>query len=134
VALSPLAVQFAPVLRILRDDQQATPPRRASIRSLAEQSGVPKTTLLRNLDALAEAGWISDGDNRRVTAAGEAILAEIDAAEANPPPPPGAAPATAAGGDRRQLRHGQIAPSPLNPRKTFDPDALAELAASIAEK
>lgn len=49
--------------------------------------------------------------------------------------PPAAVP-TAAGGPRsggQELPLSQLHPSPLNPRKTFDPEKLDELAASITE-
>lgn len=39
---------------------------------------------------------------------------------------------SASAGDYGEIRHAAIAPDPLNPRKHFDDDGLAELAASIA--
>ncbi len=59
------------------------------------------------------------------TLLGDAPIVEI-------PPPGPASPAPPGGGALRVLRIDQITPSPTQPRKRIDPDALAALAESIA--
>ena len=62
-------------------------------------------------------------------------LASVWRGEASAPPPANSAePANTGADDLSHVPHSKIRRSDINPRKTFDPEALEELASSIAEK
>ncbi len=91
-----------------------------SQRALCRRAGLDESTLAQ---AKRTHGRLDLATLQVLAAALDCPLAEL-LGEA-PPPYPGAAPESTAPFDR-------IHPSPLNPRKRFDPEALDELAQSIA--
>jgi ParB/RepB/Spo0J family partition protein len=121
-AITPLAATFADLLRALRDRPGATN------FEIGEATGRVANNLARDLGKLAEAGLVDSPADRRLTPAGVAMVEALDRAEA----PAAAAPSIEG---VVALRHEQIRPDPLNPRKfvAADEEGLAELADSIAQ-
>lgn len=128
-ALTPLALQNAELLRALRDSTYAT------AADLAADLGRDRSNLVRSLKSLRDAELIGpdDGSVGKLTPAGEDAVAALDRADNVPDMATAeelAAQAMPAGFALLSLR--EIIPDPLNPRKHFDKEAIAELAESIA--
>ncbi len=108
---------------IVDHDGKALPPER----QLAAALGIGKTTINGLRKSLAEQGLITFDkyDGAHISQAGKR---ELDAQEAA-----NAVRAGAAAFMQKPIALDRIKPNPRNPRKYFDADALAELAASIRE-
>lgn len=126
-ALTPLALEHAPLMRRLAA-QDFT-----SKTELAAALGRDLSNLNKTLKALAGEGLVTP-TAAQLTDAGANAVRELDQLD-------GRVGQGRAAADRSELglpagyialRHSQIAPDPLNPRKHFDPEAVLELAASIA--
>jgi len=116
--LSDLAVRNADVLRAIN-----TPPGPESVAALARDVGRDKDNLRKTLKAMAAEGLVTFFDGVPVpliAEAGVAALRALARAEGQ---------GGAAGG--LEVPHSQLRPNPLNPRKTFDPAAIEDLADSI---
>ena len=125
-ALTPLALQNADVLRALKTSKAA------NVTAFAAELDRDPSNLRKSLKALEAAGLTGASSSSNIadlTDAGVAAVAALDRAE-------GLAPAAAPAGETPQdfalLPLRQIFNDPLNPRKHFEDDAIAELAASIA--
>lgn len=130
-ALTPLALQNADLLRALDAGGFG------SIADLARKFGRDKDNFRKTLKALERDGLVVvDADAEHplpvLSSAGRTALAALARAD-NPNPPPQGEGDRAAVEGVATLLHEQIWPDPLNPRKHFDEEALAELADSIAQ-
>ena len=118
-ALTRIAITYAPLLRHLVEAGDAGFADQG-LAAVAKAIGKDKSNLRRDLPRLREAGVAEGG--LVITEAGRAALRAVDGAPAQP-----------AAGAGQGLPHAAIAPNPANPRKTFDPAEIVELADSIAE-
>ncbi|WP_051651377.1 ParB/RepB/Spo0J family partition protein [Brevundimonas bacteroides] len=121
ITLTPLAVESRPVLEALQSDQVPD-----TVNGLAKLLDRDPSNLRRSLKGLTAEGWIlasaETGRPYVLTDAGSQALAGMRVAEG------------AASAGLPPLTREQIAPDPDQPRKAFDPDALQELAESIADR
>jgi len=125
MALTPLILQNAEVLRALADGEHA------SNKAMAAALDRDDANLGRSLRALQAAGLVTEASHRgELTPAAQDALAALDRADRidadgapAEPMPPGFA----------LIPHQLIVPDGLNPRKHFDETELAELAESIAQ-
>ena len=121
ITLTPLAVESRPVLEALQSDQVPD-----TVNGLAKLLDRDPSNLRRSLKGLTAEGWIlasaETGRPYVLTDAGSQALAGMRVAEG------------AASAGLPPLTRDQIAPDPDQPRKAFDPDALQELAESIADR
>lgn len=133
MALTPLALQNADVLRCLANNT-AEHKGWTSLKDLAAFLERDPSNLSKSLRALHEAGLIYQPASwNGLTEAGREAVAALDRADNRPEL------ATAEQLAAREMPQGfallplrQLFPDPLNPRKHFDEEAIAELAASIA--
>jgi ParB family chromosome partitioning protein len=140
-ALTPLAVENVDLLRALQAGGHASPG------ALAEACGRDKSNIARTLKRLHGGGLIDQpAHDAALTETALQVLAAADVAEGRVGS--GAKGATTAAHQESRddratteaqmpegfalIDHARIFPDPLNPRKHFDPDALEELANSIA--
>lgn len=121
MALTPLALENAAVLRALASPSSAA----LTFSAFAAEQGRDTSNLRKTLQKLEEQGMA-----RRDEAAGCGWMAEPDALTALDRLEGLNAPVSAAAPIR--WPHDQLVPDPTQPRKAFDPDALADLARSIA--
>lgn len=124
-----LAATNADVLRAVRDGDLSTPT------EVARATGRAAKNMSRDVGVLIrEALLAKTGDAPyRLTAAGQAALMAVDIAQGRLEPPPANAGEAGEGTGVLLLRHEQIRPNPLNPRKAMDEAAIANLAETIAE-
>lgn len=123
--LTQAAINNGPVLRALSDHGPLP-----GHLDVAEKAGLPSKNMLRALDALAKDGFaeqLPEGGGWAITDAGRRALlalwvaAGVAEVGAPAPDPDGVL----------LLRHDQMRPNPLQPRKHFDRQELDELKASI---
>lgn len=125
VTLTPLALQNAPVLRILRDDVE-----NARMQRLPKVLARDPSNLRKSILALEAEGLVSTpqalGGTIELTEAGLCMLEALDRAEGN-----GSQPQGSVAGVESMIPHLLIVPDLLNPRKHFDEEAIEELAATL---
>lgn len=108
------------ILRALAGRDPATP--FATAAELADAAGRPRKNIHRELDQLKNAHLVGEGLALSADAlydAGRSALAALDRA------------AGAGGSGLLRVPADRLLPNPLNPRRTFDPDALESLADSF---
>ena len=129
--LSQAAIANGPVLRALAGDQALYTPAQ-----VADAAGVPTKNIARTLATLEREGLAQGGgsDPWALTPAGRRALAALDVWEDRPERIGSAEGATAEGRAKDVLlvRHADLAPNPLQPRRIFDPVDLGELKLAIA--
>lgn len=109
------------------------------IRSLMDDRGMGVTALSKatgiSLGSISPiiAGKYRAPDTKTLTKIAEALGTTLAALLGETPAGAGSSLPAPAGGTI-QVRHADVRPSPLNPRKVFDADAVAALAANIAER
>lgn len=125
VTLTPLALQNAPLLRVLRDS-----PALARMQDLPKILDRDKSNVRKSVISLEADGLLTTpqalGGIIELTPAGREVLEALDRAEGG-----AAAQQPAGAGVEVMIAHQLIVPDGLNPRKSFDEEALDELAASI---
>lgn len=119
-----IALAYEPLLRHLATD----PAPATSWVALGALVGKDRSNLKRDLPKLATYLDLDDrGFPLRLTVAGRRFVTAMDVDAGNATTEP------VADNAYRPTLHAAIRPDPNNPRKLFDPDGLAELAASIAK-
>jgi ParB/RepB/Spo0J family partition protein len=122
--LTPFALENAELLRVIANAHHKTKTALgASLTPPRDKSNLSKT--LKRLEA---EGYVDD-TGLQLTSAGETAMAAIARLEGGAPTAALAEPSIEG---HAQLILQQIEPDPLNPRKHFDDEAIAELADSIA--
>lgn len=130
VTLTPLAVQNAALLRLI-DQADAAITQTPTVAELAASADRDVENVRKSLKTLAAAGLLAKDDDIAgsgyfLTAEGLEIREALDRAEGLSPQPEATVP-----GVETMIHHQLIVPDGLNPRKSFDDEALNELAASI---
>lgn len=129
VTLTPLAVQNGPLLRLIGQADEAVT-QTPTVAELAASIDRDVENVRKSLKALAAAGLLAKaegvaGSGYFLTAEGMEVREALDRAEGAASPQPAGA------GVEVMIPHQLIVPDLLNPRKHFDEEAIAELAATL---
>jgi len=129
--MTPLAVNNIDVLRRIADRSTLFP----SIAALAAHFGRDKDNFGKTLKKLTAEGMIERRENAAqgdcglwITPAGQHVIRAMDTRDGMAAEAAAAAPA---GAGLLRIPHADLVPNPANPRKAFDADRLAALAATI---